>query len=51
MKLKRHNAESVVIRVEHGMIVVYAPGDDPIVLGSESTLYHLMSKVTRSRYE
>lgn len=51
MKMKRHNAESVVIRVEHGMIVVYASGEKPIVLGGDTTLYHLISRVTGSKYE
>lgn len=51
MKMKRHNAESVVIRVESGQIVVYAPGDQPVRIGGETTLYDVMAIVTRSRYE
>lgn len=51
MKLKRHNAEGVVVRVEAGNIVVYAPGDEPLYFDCETTLYDIMKAVTRSRYE
>lgn len=51
MKMKRHSAESVLIRVEAGKIVVYAPGDKPVRFDSETTLYAVMAAVTRSNYE
>jgi hypothetical protein len=51
MKMKRHNAEAVLIRVEAGNIVVYAPGDDPLYFDCETTLHAIMKAVTRSRYE
>lgn len=51
MKMKRHNAESVLVRVEAGKIVVYAPGDKPVRFDCETTLYAIMEAVTRSNYE
>lgn len=46
MKMKKHDAKAVTVRVEKGEIVVYAPGEDPVYVGSECSLYELLYWVT-----